>query len=89
MGDVEIITEVENAETEDPELTGSRLARQLGCHHTTVSRWRNGHRLPGVQLLHELAIVTEIPYEEIYTAWKGGEKTFAPFFRVRILGESR
>jgi transcriptional regulator with XRE-family HTH domain len=75
--------------TEDPELTGSRLARQLGCHHTTVSRWRNGHRLPGVHLLHELASVTEIPYEEIYTAWKGGEKTFAPFFRTRVLGEPR
>jgi len=73
-------------ETEAP-MTGERLAKELGCHHTTVSRWRNGHRLPGVELLNELALVAEIPYDEIFTAWRNGPKEFSRFFRIRILGE--
>jgi len=75
--------------TEAQFMSGSQLAAELGCHHTTVSRWRNGHRVPGVQLLHQLSVVTEIPYQEVFEAWQGGEKTFAPFVRVRILGEDR
>ena len=69
--------------------TGGELSRALGCHHTTVSRWRNGHRLPGVQLLHSLAIVTETPFEDIYTAWARGDKAFAKFVRTQFLGESK
>jgi transcriptional regulator with XRE-family HTH domain len=68
-------------------MTGGELARRLGCHHTTVSRWRNGHRLPGVALLNELSTVTGIPYPEILTAWQSGAKNFGHFLRTEVLDE--
>lgn len=83
-------TTLEKSSTDGPRVwTGGELSRALGCHHTTVSRWRNGHRLPGVHLLYTLSTVTETPYEDIYAAWTKGEKEFAQFVRMRFLGEPK
>lgn len=70
-------------------MTNSEFARRVGCHASTVSRWRNDSRLPGVELLDRIRSEFGFTYEEVKAAWDGGKKSWGKFIRTRIYGESQ
>lgn len=50
-------------------LSNSEFAAIVGCHVTTASRWRNGHRLPEVKFLEAIREALGISWEEVYQEW--------------------
>ena len=71
------------------EMTNAEFARRVGCHPSTVSRWRNDDRLPGVLLLDRIATEFGFEYETVKRAWLGGKKEWGKFIRTRIFKESQ
>jgi len=55
-------------------MTNSEFAKAVGCDVTTASRYRNGHRLPGVQLLERIRLVLGVSHDELHAIWEKGTK---------------
>jgi transcriptional regulator with XRE-family HTH domain len=55
-------------------LTNKQFATAIGCHFTTASRYRNGHRLPQVELLERMRKVLGVSHDEIYDVWSKGRR---------------
>lgn len=53
-------------------LSNSEFAELVGCHVTTASRWRNGHRLPEVKYLEAIRVALGLTWQEVYDEWKAG-----------------
>jgi transcriptional regulator with XRE-family HTH domain len=53
-------------------LTNSEFAEAVGCDVTTASRYRNGHRLPGVELLESIEALLGMPHDELMRVWHAG-----------------
>lgn len=70
-------------------MTNAEVATRVGCHASTVSRWRNGDRLPGVELLERIRTEFGFSYEEVKRAWDGGKPSWGKFVRIRIYGETQ
>lgn len=68
-------------------MTNAEFARRVGCAPSTVSRWRNNGRLPGVELLDRICIEFGFSHEEAKKAWDGGKKSWGKFVRTRIFDE--
>lgn len=68
----------------DPAVSGRQFAAAVGCHPTTVSRWRNGHRLPGVALLDRIRKALGVSHDVIQIAWAAGQPAFSEFLKERV-----
>jgi transcriptional regulator with XRE-family HTH domain len=53
-------------------LSNSEFATIVGCHVTTASRWRNGHRLPEVKYLEAIRVALGLTWVEVYEEWSQG-----------------
>ncbi len=65
-------------------MSNSEFAKLVGCHVTTASRYRNGHRLPQVQLLERIRQVVGVTHEEIHQVWSLGPEVFSRFLREHL-----
>lgn len=65
-------------------LSNRDFARAVGCHITTASRYRNGHRLPGVEKLEGIRRTLGVSYDEIYAEWRKGKESFGAYLRERV-----
>jgi transcriptional regulator with XRE-family HTH domain len=68
-------------------MTNGEFAKAIGCHITTASRYRNGHRLPGVELLEEIRKVLDVSHDEIHRVWAQGKKAFGAYLRDRVFDD--
>lgn len=72
-----------------PEMTNALFAKRIGCHPSTISRWRNDDRLPGVALLDRIVDEFGFDYGEVRHAWLGGKKEWGRFIRIRVFKENQ
>lgn len=70
-------------------MTNAEFARRVNCHPSTVSRWRNNDRLPGVLLLDRIADEFGFDYAVVKRAWLGGKKEWGKFVRTQIFMEAQ
>ena len=68
-------------------MTNSEFAAAVGCDVTTASRYRNGHRLPGVRLLKEIRTVLDMTPEEIEAVYDQGAEAFGAMLRERVFDD--
>jgi transcriptional regulator with XRE-family HTH domain len=69
-------------------MTTTEFAEAVGCHVTTASRYRHGHRLPGVELLERIREVLGVSHEEIMTVWGRGAEAFGAYLRKTVFDEA-
>lgn len=65
-------------------VTNQEFAEATGCDSTMASRLRNGHRLPGADLLHRIATEYEIPLELLHQKRDEGCEAMGAFLRDAI-----
>lgn len=65
-------------------VTLDEFADRVGCHFTTASRLRGGHRLPGRELLGRIVEAYNLDDKEALTAFTSGKEAFGQLLRDRI-----
>lgn len=69
-------------------VTNSRIAMLLGVDYSTVSRWRNGSRVPSAPTLQRMVTVFDLDAAEALEAYSGGPEAFSAYF-CEVFGISR
>ena len=69
-------------------MSNSQFAAAVGCHFTTASRYRNGHRLPGVEKLEGIRRTLGVSYDEILREWQKGKESFGAYLRQHLFDEA-
>lgn len=67
--------------------TNKGIAERIGLTHSSVSRIRNGHRLPSVGVMS--AIEKEVGWKVADQVKARQEGTYAEAFRTRVLREPK
>lgn len=70
-------------------LSNSEFAALVGCHVTTASRWRNGHRLPEVVYLERIRDALGLEWDDVYSRWEAGRKWAAKHPKSRYPDRAR
>lgn len=68
-------------------MTNTQFAAETGYHHTSVSRLRNGHRLPSTQQLVQICDTFDLDLAEFTRAHAKGAEAFSALLREKVLGE--
>ena len=66
-------------------MTNQELADAIGVSASMASRLRNGHRLPGVEVLGKLAEYLDVDLERMVAAHAQGTQAFGVLVRGRLL----
>lgn len=61
-------------------VTNSSIAARLGVHWSTVSRWRNGSRVPSPATLNRMVEVYQLDPGEALAAYSRGPRAFSDYF---------
>lgn len=61
-------------------VTNSSIAARLGVHWSTVSRWRNGSRVPSPATLQKMVQVFDLDAAEALEAYSRGREAFGSYF---------
>lgn len=69
------------------QMSNKEFARAVGCHFSTASRYRNGRRLPGVEILRKIADVLEVSVEDAHGEWSKGKESFGAWLRERVFAD--
>lgn len=69
-------------------MTNAEFARAIGCHVTTASRYRNGHRLPGVEKLEAIRSAFGLSHDEIHRLWQAGPQVFSAYLREKVFEDA-
>ncbi|TAK82631.1 MAG: XRE family transcriptional regulator [Aquabacterium sp.] len=67
-------------------VTLEAFAERVGCHFTTASRIRAGHRLPGRVLLGVIVEKYNLDPKEALKAFTTNKETFGAYLRANIFG---
>lgn len=65
-------------------VTLETFAKKTGCHFTTASRLRSGHRLPSGRLLSRIVDSFGLKADEALAAYTGGEEKFGEYLRENV-----
>lgn len=65
-------------------LSNEEFGRRIGVSHSHASRIRNGRRLPGTQVLHEIHREFGIPLPELFDAHRTGPEAFGRLVTERV-----
>lgn len=65
-------------------VTLDTFAKKTGCHFTTASRLRSGHRLPSGRLLGRIVKEFGLNAEEAMAAFNKGEDDFGGYLRDKV-----
>lgn len=65
-------------------VTLETFAKRTGCHFTTASRLRSGHRLPSGRLLGRIIKEFGLNAEEAMAAYNQGESQFGEYLRDKV-----
>lgn len=65
-------------------MTNVEFGAAVGCHHSMASRIRNGHRLPGVDLMTRISEQFDIPMSTMLKARKAGPGEMAKLLGKRV-----
>jgi len=65
-------------------VTLETFAKKTGCHFTTASRLRSGHRLPSGRLLGRIIRQFGLNADEAMTAYNAGEDQFGQYLREKV-----
>lgn len=68
-------------------MTNTQFAARTGYHHTSVSRLRNGHRLPSTEQLIRICDTFGLNIEKYVRAHAEGAEAFSALLRDEVLGE--
>jgi transcriptional regulator with XRE-family HTH domain len=69
------------------QMTNTQFATRTGYHHTSVSRLRNGQRLPSTEQLVRICDTFGLDLEKFVRAHAAGAETFSALLREEVLGE--
>lgn len=69
------------------QMTNTQFARETGYHHTSVSRLRNGDRLPSTAQLLRICETFGLDVEKYVRAHAQGREVFSALLRKEVLGE--
>jgi transcriptional regulator with XRE-family HTH domain len=69
------------------QMTNTQFAAETGYHHTSVSRLRNGHRLPSTQQLVHICDTYGLDLAKFTRAHAEGADVFSALLREAVLGE--
>ena len=69
-------------------VTLEAFAAQVGCHFTTASRLRAGHRLPGRVLLGRIQKVYGLDPEATLAAFTSSKEEFGAYLRSEVFKEA-
>lgn len=69
-------------------MTNEEVAEFIGVHYSTVSRLKNGDRMPSGGLLYDIMRVFRLDPKETMNAFGQGPAVFAPYFRRCVLEKS-
>lgn len=67
--------------------TNEEFAERVGCDFTTVSRWRNGNRLPKPEMLGVIAEAFGLPQSEMFEHYTAGASEFGKYLRRQVFQE--
>lgn len=70
------------------DMTNEEVADFLKVHYSTVSRLKNGERMPSGGLLWDIIRVFRLNTEEAMNAFGEGPSVFAPYFRVNVMNKT-
>jgi transcriptional regulator with XRE-family HTH domain len=65
-------------------VTNQQFADACGIHYSMSSLLRNGHRLPGADLLHTISKAYGLSLEDLYVARDKGAKAFGRFLTKHV-----
>jgi transcriptional regulator with XRE-family HTH domain len=65
-------------------VTLDTFAKKTGCHFTTASRLRSGHRLPSGRLLGRIIKEFGLSAEEAMAAYNTGETAFGEYLQDKV-----
>jgi transcriptional regulator with XRE-family HTH domain len=65
-------------------VTLETFAKKTGCHFTTASRLRSGHRLPSGRLLARIVKEFDLRADEAMQAYTSGESEFGEYLREKV-----
>lgn len=69
------------------QMTNTQFAAETDYHHTSVSRLRNGHRLPSTKQLVHICDTFNLNIEKYVRAHAEGAEAFSALLREEVLGE--
>jgi transcriptional regulator with XRE-family HTH domain len=69
------------------QMTNTQFAAETGYHHTSVSRLRNGHRLPSTKQLVHICDTFQLDLAKLTRAHAEGAVAFSALLREEVLGE--
>jgi len=69
------------------QMTNTQFAERTGYHHTSVSRLRNGHRLPSTSQLLRICEEFGLDVEKYLRAHSQGAEAFSALLREEVLGD--
>lgn len=69
-------------------MTNKQFADRTGYHHTSVSRLRNGQRLPSTSQLLHICEKFELDIEKYVRAHAEGAQVFSALLRAEVLGDA-
>lgn len=69
-------------------MTNEEVAEFIGVHYSTVSRLKNGDRMPSGGLLYDIMRVFRLDPEKTMNAFGQGPSVFAPYFRTHVLDKN-
>jgi transcriptional regulator with XRE-family HTH domain len=67
--------------------TNEEFAEKVGCDFTTVSRWRNGSRLPSPAALGRIVEAFDLSRDEAFGNYTAGAEQFGQFIRRKVFRE--
>lgn len=68
-------------------MTNTQFADRTGYHHTSVSRLRNGQRLPSTKQLVHICDKFGLNLDKYVRAHAEGAEAFSALLREEVLGE--
>src|SRR5690606_41830790 len=69
------------------QMTNTQFAERTGYHHTSVSRLRNGHRLPSTSQLLRICEEFGLDVEKYLRAHSQGAEAFSAPLREEVMGD--
>jgi len=71
--------------TETP-VSNASFGKAIGVHFTTASRYRNGERVPSIDVARKIVQAYDLDLNEMTEAMAGGRETFGHYIRMHVFG---